>query len=126
MTSAIGLTPIDLLTTILVVITGVYAWLTYKIAHSNKMMVIEIQKQIEVQTRPVIALNIEIQHHTIFVARIWNRGSSSAENLKLTVDRDFYRFGETVGESKNISDMYIFKNTLAALAPGDGFWIDLC
>lgn len=62
MTSAIGLTPIDLLTTILVVITGVYAWLTYKIAHSNKMMVIEIQKQIEVQTRPVIALNIEIQH----------------------------------------------------------------
>lgn len=89
-------------------------------------MVIEVQKQIEVQTRPIISFNIEIHHHTIFVVRIWNNGSSPAVNLKLSIDKDFYRFGEIKGESKNIADMYIFKNILPTLAPRDGFWIDLC
>ncbi|WFP60739.1 hypothetical protein [Mesorhizobium sp. WSM4904] len=126
MATFFGLTATDFLTGILVIITAIYAWLTYSIAHSNRRMVAEVQKQIEVQTRPVISFNIEIQHHTIFVARIWNRGASPAENLRLSIDKDFYRFGEMRGESKNIADMYIFKNTLSTLAPGDGFWIELC
>jgi hypothetical protein len=126
MAAFFDLTATDFLTGILVIITAIYAWLTYSIAHSNRLMVAEVQKQIEVQTRPVISFNIEIQHQTVFVARIWNRGASPAENLKLTIDKDFYRFGETHGDSRNIADMYIFKNTLSTLAPGDGFWIDLC
>lgn len=115
---------IEILTGVLVLTTAVYAWLTYKIAKSNNDMVNEVRKQIELQKRPIITINTEVHHHAMFLMRIWNSGNSPAENITFSIDKDVYRYGHGVPEN-NIRELYIFKEGLAALAPKDGYWIDI-
>lgn len=121
---AAQLTAIEILTGILVLVTAIYAWLTFNIARSNNDMVKEVRTQIELQTRPIITVNTEIHHHVMFMIRIWNSGNSPAENIRLKIDKDVYRYGKASPEN-NIRELYIFKVGLAALAPRDGYWIDI-
>jgi hypothetical protein len=120
-----GYSPIDVLTALLVIITAIYAGLTFSIAKSNRAMVERVSQQIEAQTRPIVTVNTEIHHHTVFTLRIWNSGASPAENLILSIDRDFFRFGRNKKE-ESIKELHIFSNIISTLAPQDGYWVDLC
>lgn len=117
-------TPTDYLTAALVLLTAVYAWLTYLIARSNTQMLDQVRKQIEAQTRPVVSVNIETRHQTVFSIRISNRGNSPAQDVRISIDRPFFQFGET-GDRRDISKFALFSEPIPTIAAGDGYLIDL-
>jgi hypothetical protein len=61
-----GITATEVLTALLVLITGYYAWITQSIARSNKMMVQKVSEQIEAQTRPVVSVTVGIRSKVVF------------------------------------------------------------
>lgn len=115
---------LNVLTAALVVITAIYAALTFSIAMSNKRMTVQVQAQIEAQTRPIIAVNIETRHQTVFSIRISNRGNSLANNVRIRIDRPFFQFSN-FDEARNLRNFHLFKEVIPTIAPGDGFLIDL-
>ena len=118
------LTPTDYLTFGLLIVTGVYVWLTYQISSSNKRTVDAINRQIEAQTRPILTVNIGIRSRVLTYISIRNCGSSVAEQVKLRIDRAFFQFAELSAE-RDISQFHIFNDTIATFAPGDTYEIDL-
>ena len=115
---------LNILTAILVAITAIYAGLTYSIARSNRQMTNQVRKQMEAQTRPIISVNVETRHQTMFSIRISNRGNSPATDAKFTIDRPFYQFSE-FNESRNLQTFHLFNYSVPTVAPGDGYLIDL-
>lgn len=120
----ISLYSVENLTLALVLITGVYAWLTYSISQSNKLMVDRIGDQIEHQSRPVISVNISSRHRTVISLVVANRGNSNASDIQIRLDRPFYRFGE-LGEGRNLQTYNAFSRTISGLAAGDTLIFDL-
>jgi hypothetical protein len=49
--------------------------------------------------------------------RLTNSGKAAAENLKLKLDRDFYRYGSNKSVD-NLSNIYLFQKTVRTFAPG--------
>lgn len=119
-----GYSPIDVLTGLLVLITAIYAALTYSIARSNRAMVEKAGEQIEYQSRPTISVNIVSRHKTVISLQFTNRGNSNATNVRISIDKPFYRFGEKA-PGRNIQEYYIFSHPIACIAPGDKVTIDL-
>ena len=79
---------IEVLTALLVGITGFYAWVTYK-------MLTALQQQAEAVTRPYLTINVFSEPNSVtFYLRIANTGKTGASNVRLTLDRDFYQFGQ--------------------------------
>ena len=64
---------IEILTTLLVIITGVYAYLTFRILEANRGSVAAMKTQVEAATRPyvIVALAPERSGFTVFVFRTW-------------------------------------------------------
>jgi hypothetical protein len=113
------ITVIDWLTAILVVVTTVYAYLTYKIAKASEASVQAIRDQSEATLRPYISVSTFIRPHTpMLYLRIENLGRTAAENLQLAVDRDFFQFGETQKPERNLRTMSAFTVPIDSLAPG--------
>jgi hypothetical protein len=110
----LGYAPIDILTAILVIITAIYAGLTYSIARSSRAMVDHVNKQIESQIRPAITVNIGIRAKVAFFLKITNRGNSAAERLRLSIDRSFYRFADKLDEN-NIAQLHLFRDVVQLL-----------
>ena len=78
---------IEVLTGLLVVITGFYACVTYK-------MLTALQQQAEAVTRPYLTINVFSEPKDVFFyLRIANTGRTGASNVRLILDRDFYQFG---------------------------------
>lgn len=111
-------------TVILVIITAIYAFLTHRIARSNSLMVEQIEKQNFALTRPVIAINILSRQSTVLSLSITNRGNSPAQNLRLEIDKDFYRFAKNT-EMENLKNFHVFKNPMPIFAVGDQLIFDL-
>ena len=83
------------LTAILVVTTIVYAYLTYRMAKSSEASAKAVCDQSEAMLRPYITITPFIRSHTpVLYLRVKNSGKTSAKNLRLTIDRDFFQFGE--------------------------------
>ena len=77
-----------LLTTVLVGITGYYAWVTHR-------MLTTMQQQSEAITRPYLTINVFSEPHgVLYYLRIANTGKTVASNVRLTLDRDFYQLGQ--------------------------------
>jgi len=111
----------NLVSLILVLATGLYVFLTNRIAHANSLMAQQMMSQQENISRPVITANIEIRSQVLFVLVIRNTGASVASNVSLSLDRDFFRYGE----KDNLRDLAIFKGQKFTLAPGDSLRFDL-
>ncbi len=102
---------IENITIILVIITGIYAYLTYRISKSTEASTIAA-------VRPYITIAPYIRAHTPFIyLRIKNTGKSSANNLCLTINKDFYQFGEANNPERNIKNLPSFQNAIDSFAP---------
>ena len=106
----------ETLTGILVLITAIYAYLTYKLARSSAASVAVMERQNWQLIRPYVVVSPFVRPHTPFLyLRIENSGRSSASNLKLTIDKDFYQFGES---RRNLGDIVAFTQKIDAFHPG--------
>lgn len=102
---------IENITIVLVIITGIYAYLTYRICKSTEASIIAA-------ARPYITISAYVRPHTPFIyLRIKNAGKSSANNLKLTINKDFYQFGETENPERNIKNLSSFQTPIDSFAP---------
>ena len=80
---------IEILTGLLVVITGTYALFTFKILKANENIVKQMRTQQEAMFRPYVSISpIVFPENIIFFLKIKNTGLTSAKNLKLSIDRD--------------------------------------
>jgi len=94
---------IEYLTAILAFITAIYAYLTHRMAKASEASVEAMRDQSEAMLRPYIIAVLFIRPHTPFLyLRVKNTGRMGAQNLRLTLDRDFFQFGEKDGADKNL------------------------
>lgn len=89
-----------ILTALLVLLTAVYAWLTYRILHANRSAVaasrdavFAMREQTVALYRPYVTVTTfagpEDQTGTLYL-RVTNTGQSAAENMELQLDRSFH------------------------------------
>jgi hypothetical protein len=111
------------LTGTLVLVTAVYAYLTWAIAKanrqsvkSNERAVDEMRRQTEATYRPYVVVTPRLIANSLFHLEIRNTGKTSAENLKLDIDRDFY-VGDRVNEDANLAEMPAFKREIDTFPP---------
>ena len=108
---------IELLTGVLVVITGFYAWVTLKILRANERVVAAMQEQAVALSRPYVGAAPFLEFdNPIFYLRIKNSGRSAAFNLRLKLDKSFQKFGEP-GKSRDLSSFIAFNEPIQAFAP---------
>lgn len=108
---------IETLTGILVVITGFYAWVTFKILRANESVLLEMKVQQEALFRPYISISpVLYTDNPIFYLKIQNTGQTSADNLRLSIDKDFYVFGEKKND-KNLKSYSAFSSNIDSFVP---------
>jgi hypothetical protein len=108
----------EILTGALVLITGFYAWATYKILKANERVVEVMHEQAEAVTRPYITVAAVLEpDNPIFYLRISNVGKTAANDVKLTLDKSFYPFGEKK-EGNDLCHLFAFTNVITSFPPG--------
>ncbi len=109
---------IDYLTGALVLITAFYAWATFRILRANEKVVEVMHEQAEAVTRPYITVAPVLEpDNPIFYLRISNTGKTSANKLKLTIDKSFHKFGEKSGE-RDLATFAAFNQIIESFPPG--------
>lgn len=108
---------IELLTALLVVVTGFYAYVTRRILRANEAVVAAMREQSEALTRPYVVVSPYVPPKGwIFYLRIRNIGKTAAKNLRLNLDRDFFRFGERQTDN-NLASYNAFSLPTATFPP---------
>lgn len=108
----------DWLTLALVLITGFYAWATFKILRANEAVVAAMQGQTEAQLRPYVVVSVSPRiGTTLMLLEIQNIGRSPATGLTLSLNRDFFPHAEH-NEARNIAKLPAFTQPIESLAPG--------
>ena len=106
---------IELLTAVLVVITGWYAWVTSRILKANERAVQATLDQNLALTRPYIVVAPMVGAHAVYKLVVRNTGRTAAENLKLGIDKPFFEYGR---EGRNLAEAHLFSRGISSLAPG--------
>jgi hypothetical protein len=110
---------IDYLTAILVFVTAIYAYLTHKMAKASEASVQTMQEQSEAMFRPYVTVSPFIRPHTtVLYLRIENTGKAAAENLRLSMNKDFFQFGEVTQQDRNLRTKTAFVEPMHSLPPG--------
>ncbi len=109
---------IEVLTAILTFLTGVYAWLTSRILRTNEAVVRAMREERLATMRPYVTIGPRTVpgSYQVFL-RIENTGRTAAQNVRLSLDRPFQRFGEA-GEENNLQRLAAFTERLDSLPPG--------
>jgi len=108
----------EILTALLVIITGFYAWVTFKILKANEGVLHEMRFQQEAFYRPYISISpVVYSDSPIFYLKIENTGRTAAYNLKLQLDQDFYQFGQK-SENNNLKNFAAFSSPIESFVPG--------
>ena len=103
-----SLTPTDWLTLALVVLTGLYAWTTFRILRANEAVVTAMKVQTEAQLRPYIVVGAAPRiGTTLMCLHVENTGRSAAVEVSLTMDRAFYPHAER-REHENLAKLPAF------------------
>jgi hypothetical protein len=107
----------EILAGLLVLITGFYAWATFRILRANEKVVAVMNQQSDALTRPYIDIRSFIVSGdiTIFL-EIKNTGKTAANHLRLELDRDFYQWGEKK-EDSNLANLTAFKQVIQCFPP---------
>ncbi len=107
----------EVLTAILVIITAFYAWVTFRILKANESVIQEMKNQQEALFRPYISISpVVYTENPIFFLKIQNTGKTTADNLRLIIDKDFYQFGEKRSE-RNIRNFSAFSTKIDSFVP---------
>ncbi|HDL7776107.1 TPA: hypothetical protein PXP36_003717 [Yersinia enterocolitica] len=113
----------EILTAILVGITGIYAYLTYKMSKMNERSVQIMNEQTEAIFRPYLIIQPVVRPHTQFLyLKIFNSGKTPALNVKMELDRDFHQFDEP---SENLKNSSVFTSTFDSFAPNQELFFAL-
>lgn len=113
------MTTIDYLTAILVFVTSIYSYLTYKMAKASEASVQAVREQSEAMLRPYVNVSPFVRPHTtILYLRIENTGKTGAENLRISMDKDFFQFGKAKQPDHNLRTKAAFVDTIQSLPPG--------
>ena len=97
-----------ILAAMLVVITGVYAYLT-------RRQVLESKELREMTIRPALVVTAEIHeiHINIINLRVENIGGGSARKIRLRTSREFM-----IGNDRSLNEVGFFKREIPLLGPG--------
>jgi len=112
---------IELLTFLLVIITGIYAFLTFRILQANRASVALMTSQIESSTRPYVTVSLARERAGFYSFEVSNLGRSAARQLRLTCDPEIKPVGAAgsvlqIGEPTDATGL--FRHTITYLAPG--------
>jgi hypothetical protein len=108
---------IELLTGALVIITAIYAWITYRIMRANERTVQVVRDQNEAALRPYVDIGVVTPPNShMFMLRIANTGRTGARNVRLELDRDFFQYGKKDGT--NLRKTTAFTQPIEQLPPG--------
>lgn len=108
---------IELLTGALVVITGFYAWMTFRMMRASERSLQAMQDQSETSLRPYITVcAFTVPNNFLFFLRIANTGRTAAQNVRLELDRDFYQYGGKAG-GVNLRSAMAFREPIQQLPP---------
>lgn len=114
---------IEVLTALLVIITALYAYFTFRMMKASEKAVIAsrdsidvMNKQIEASLRPYIDFELKRYPNHLIYMHIRNSGKINAENLSLSIDKDFHPLGNR--GKKNLKEAFLFKNEVASFSPG--------
>lgn len=109
---------IEVLTGILTLITGIYAYLTFRMAKASEESVKAVRQQSEDALRPYISISPFIRPQALFMyLRIKNTGRTGAQNLRLTIDRDFFQWGEANKSENNLRNQNAFSLPIDSFSP---------
>lgn len=109
---------LEYLTAILVFVTAIYAYLTHKMAKSSEASVQAMREQSEAMLRPYIDVTPYVRPHTtVLYLRIENTGRTGAQNVRFSLDRDFYQFGQKTPDH-NLRTKAAFTQPIDSLGPG--------
>mgnify|MGYP007134043022 CR=1 FL=1 len=108
----------EVLTGASVIITTVFAYLTWRMVSISQATFSEVQDQTWNAHRPRVLVEPYARPHTnIFYLRIRNVGSSTASDLTLKIDKEFWKFGEK-RDNNGLHLQYAFQKPLVAFHPG--------
>ena len=108
-----------------VLLTAMFAGLTFFILRANRAAVGAMREQMADQNRPFVAVTVQVRMGTpVIQLLIKNVGRSPAQNLRLRLDRDFFQFGEK-GENRNLAKQSAFSQSIDCLPPMSELLFDL-
>lgn len=108
-----------------VLLTAVFAGLTFFILRANRAAVAAMRDQMADQNRPFVAVTVQVRMGTpVIQLLVRNLGRSPAQNLRLHIDRDFFQFGEK-GEGRNLAKQSAFSQPIDCLPPMAELLFDL-
>lgn len=108
-----------------VLLTAIFAGLTFFVLRANRAAVGAMREQMEDQNRPFVAVTVQVRMGTpVLQLLIRNVGRSPAQNLRLRLDRDFFQFGEQA-ESRNLAKQSAFSQSIDCLPPMSELLFDL-
>jgi hypothetical protein len=114
----ISMSNTDWLTLALVLITGFYAWATFRILRANEAVVSAMESQTEAQLRPYVVVSVAPRiGTTLLLLEVQNTGRSPAVDLHLKMDKDFFPHAER-RDTENIAKLSAFTEPIESLAPG--------
>jgi hypothetical protein len=109
---------IEFLTAALVLITAIYAGITFLILRANEKVVAVMREQALATSRPyVVVIPFLELDNPIFYLRIANTERTATTNLRLIIDKSFQQFGEQ-GEEHDLSTFIAFNQTIDSFSPG--------
>ena len=112
----------NVISLVLVLVTGIYVALTWRIASANKGMLDNIREQYRESLRPVIFPSLQVRDQVVLALVFTNTGRSPAYRVRIRIDRDFFQFAEV---QNNIRDYNLFNQDIPVFAPATEFPIDL-
>lgn len=108
---------IAIATALSVVVSLAVAIVTYKTVLANRAAVDVMRAQLESTTRPYILVAPIVRSMSTFIQlRITNTGSSSAKNLRLSLDKDYF-FNAEPGSANNLKTFTAFTHSIVEFAP---------
>ena len=108
-----------------VLLTAMFAGLTFFILRANRAAVGAMREHMADQNRPFVAVTVQVRMGTpVIQLLIRNVGRSPAQNLRLRLDRDFFQFGEQA-ESRNLAKQSAFSQSIDCLPPMSELLFDL-
>ena len=110
---------IKILTGILVIVTAIYAYLTLRMAKASEASVDAVKQQSEAMLRPYVSVSPFIRPEALFLyLKVVNTGRTGAQNLRLTLDRDFFQWGEADKPDRNLRNRNAFSLPIDSFSPG--------
>ncbi|MDP1953599.1 MAG: hypothetical protein Q8K71_03900 [Polaromonas sp.] len=111
---------VEILTAILVLVTAIYSYLTYRMAQASEASVRAVRDQSEAMLRPYLDVVVYVRPHTtLLYLRISNSGRTAAENVRLSIDKDFFQFGNQNRPEANLRKKPAFTQNIDRFAPGE-------